>query len=128
MGMTEIPPSVRTVLVLEDNFIIAMDAEEILASLGIPQVTIATSVDQAMELLSLQAFDFAILDVSLGDHTSFSVADAMLARGLPFGFTSGYGDSELFPSNLRQIPRIDKPFNERSISQLIVAATRQGDG
>lgn len=123
--MPDVSPSIRTVLVIEDNFIIAMDAEEILASLGIPQVTIASNADQAMELLALQTFDFAILDANLGDHTSFGVADAMLARGLPFGFTSGYGDAELFPTNLRHIPRIDKPFNERTIGQLIAAGTQK---
>ncbi|MEI2300611.1 response regulator [Ensifer sp. MJa1] len=125
--MDEIPPHVRAVLVLEDNFIIAMDAEEILSTLGVSEVTIATSADQAMEILARQAFDFAILDVSLDDHTSFDVADAMIARGMPFGFTSGYGDAELFPRHLRDIPRIDKPFNERTLGQLIAAGTRQGE-
>ncbi|MBK5569657.1 response regulator [Ensifer sp. SSB1] len=122
--MDEVPPHVRAVLILEDNFLIASDAEEILTSLGIAEVTIAGNADQAMEILSRQGFDFAILDVSLGDHTSFDVADAMLARGMPFGFTSGYGDIELFPSHLRGIPRIDKPFNERSLGQLIAAGMR----
>lgn len=125
--MDEIPPHVRAVLVLEDNFIIAMDAEEILRSLGIADVTIATNADQAMEILTRQALDFAILDVSLDEHTSFDVADVMLTRGMPFGFTSGYGDAELFPRHLRHIPRIDKPFNEKSLGQLISAGTRQSD-
>ncbi len=125
--MAELPPSVRTVLVLEDNFIIAMDAEEILASLGIQQVTIAANANQALELLALQAFDFVILDVNLGDHTSFVVADALIARGMPFGFTSGYGDAEHFPTYLRHVPRIDKPFNEKTVGQLITAGTPPGD-
>ncbi len=125
--MAELPPSVRTVLVLEDNFIIAMDAEEILASLGIQQVTIAANANQALELLALQAFDFVILDVNLGDHTSFVVADALIARGMPFGFTSGYGDAEHFPTYLRHVPRIDKPFNEKTVGQLIAAGTPPGD-
>ncbi|MGE6785834.1 response regulator [Ensifer adhaerens] len=127
MDMAELPPSVRTVLVLEDNFIIAMDAEEILASLGIQQVTIAANANQALELLALQAFDFVILDVNLGDHTSFVVADALIARGMPFGFTSGYGDAEHFPTYLRHVPRIDKPFNEKTVGQLITAGTPPGD-
>ncbi|KSV79485.1 MULTISPECIES: response regulator [Sinorhizobium/Ensifer group] len=123
--MDEVPPQVRTVLVLEDNFLIASDAEEILTSLGIAEVTIAANADQAMEILSRQSFDFAILDVRLDNHTSFGVADAMLARGMPFGFTSGYSDMELFPGHLRDVPRIDKPFNERTLGQLIAAGIRQ---
>jgi CheY-like chemotaxis protein len=125
MPTIEIPPSIRTVLVLEDNFIIAMDAEEILKSMGISDVQIAANADQAMKLIAAQSFDFIILDVNLEDETSFAVADAILARGLCFGFTSGYGDAEIFPAHLRGIPRIDKPFNESSIGNLIATATRR---
>lgn len=82
MPTIEIPPSIRTVLVLEDNFIIAMDAEEILKSMGISDVQIAANADQAMKLIAAQSFDFIILDVNLEDETSFAVADAILARGL----------------------------------------------
>ncbi|RDL50511.1 hypothetical protein BLJAPNOD_01632 [Ensifer sp. M14] len=125
MPTIEIPPSIRTVLVLEDNFIIAMDAEEILTSIGISNVQIATNAEQAMQLISAQTFDFIMLDVNLENETSFAVADAIIARGLCFGFTSGYGDAEIFPAHLRGVPRIDKPFNESSIGNLIATATRR---
>ncbi|WP_112810687.1 response regulator [Ensifer sp.] len=125
MTTIEIPPSIRTVLVLEDNFIIAMDAEEILKSMGIGDVQIATNADQALKLIAHKTFDFIMLDVNLEDETSFAVADAILARGMCFGFTSGYGDAEIFPAHLRGVPRIDKPFNESSIGNLIATAIRR---
>ena len=117
-----IPRSISRVLVLEDNFIIAMEAEDILRSLGVEHVEIATKVAQAMTLISEQAFDFALLDVDLGGETSFEFAHALMTSGVAFGFVSGYGEDVVFPASLQEMPRISKPFNENSISRLLTAA------
>jgi hypothetical protein len=45
--ITEIPVSIKRVLVLEDNFIIAMEAEDILRSIGIDHIVIAGNVAEA---------------------------------------------------------------------------------
>lgn len=123
MALTEIPMSVKRVLVLEDNFIIAMEAEDILTSLGVEHVEIATNIAQATALLDAQSFDFALLDVNLGNETSFSFAEVLLARGTFFGFVTGYGEDSVFPAELRDIPRITKPFNEGSMSSLLATAS-----
>ncbi|WP_438752464.1 response regulator [Pararhizobium sp. O133] len=120
--LTEIPLSVRRVLVLEDNFIIAMEAEDILKSIGVEHVEIATNLDQAGSLIDEQAFDFVLLDVNLGNGTSFAFADVLKARGTVFGFVTGYGESSIFPVGLRDIPRITKPFNEISMVGLLATA------
>ncbi|MBB4188219.1 response regulator [Sinorhizobium terangae] len=128
MQSNEIPPTIKTVLVLEDNFIIAMDAEEILTSLGVAEVHVATNAEQAMEIANAHSIDFALIDVNLDNDTSFVVADAMIARGIMVGFTSGYGESFPWPEHLRDIPRIDKPFSEMTIGSLIEAAHGQRGG
>lgn len=122
MQSNEIPPTIKTVLVLDDNFIIAMDAEEILTSLGVAEVHVATNAEQALELANAHSIDFALIDVNLDSDTSFVVADALIARGIMVGFTSGYGESFPSPEHLRGIPRIDKPFSEMTIGSLIAAA------
>ncbi|MCW0000865.1 hypothetical protein OE766_21775 [Pararhizobium sp. YC-54] len=124
MALTEIPVSIKRVLVLEDNLIIAMEAEDILRSLGIEHVEIACSVAEAEFLIEQQSFDFALLDVNLGSHTSFDFAGILIERGMAFGFVSGYGDDLIFPVPLREISRITKPFDEISISGLLAAAGR----
>nr|WP_255647826.1 hypothetical protein [Ensifer sp. IC4062] len=112
---------------MEDNFIIAMDAEEILSSLGVTEVHVATNAEQAMELATVHSIDFALIDVNLNSDTSFLIADAMIARGIMVGFTSGYGESFPSPEHLRDVPRVDKPFNEMTIGSLIAAAHGQRD-
>lgn len=122
MALMEIPVSIKRVLVLEDNFIIAMEAEDILKSLGIEYVEIAGNLTEAGTLIEMQAFDFALLDVSLGTETSFDFAVNLAARGIPFGFVTGYGENSIFPVPLRHIPRISKPFNEGSMASLLATA------
>lgn len=123
----QISPAIESVLVLEDNFLIAMDMGEILSALGVKGVHIAATVEKAMEIVAAHPIDFAILDINLGDETSFTVAESLIARGIHFGFTSGYGDLLALPGHLRGIPRIEKPFSEGSLSSLIAAAFRPGD-
>jgi DNA-binding NtrC family response regulator len=119
---SEIAMPLRHVLVLEDNFIIAMEAEDILKSLGVSQVSIATNIEQAEALLSQATFDFVLLDVNLGAETSFRLAEKLLQQGIAFGFVSGYGENSIFPASLRALPRITKPFNEDSLGGLLSQA------
>lgn len=125
-----IPSSIRRVLVLEDNFIIAMEAEDILLALDVDEVLMASSVKEARSFvdrigLDGHRVDFALLDVSLGTETSFAFAQDLQARGIPFGFASGYGESAAFPGTLASVPRIAKPFDKQSISRLLTTATAQ---
>ncbi|TCQ10443.1 response regulator receiver domain-containing protein [Rhizobium sp. PP-F2F-G36] len=119
--------SIKRVLVLEDNFIIAMEAEDILRTLGVETVDIATNVAQAKQLVDEHAFDFALLDVNLGSETSFDFANILVSRDTPFGFVSGYGESAMFPGSHRDRPRITKPFNETSMSQLLASVSGAAD-
>lgn len=119
LAFTGNPVSIKNVLVLEDNFIIAMEADDILRSLGVEHVEIATNLVQAAELIETNTFDFALLDVNLGSSTSFDFAAELIARGIPFGFVSGYGEDSVFPPALREMPRITKPFNEASLVGLL---------
>lgn len=122
MTLTEIPVSIKRVLVLEDNFIIALEAEDILKSIGIDHVEIACTIADAQVLLAGQTFDFALLDVNLGSQTSFDFAGSLIERGLAFGFVSGYGDDFVFPAALRNIPRISKPFDQGAVAGLLATA------
>ena len=77
------------ILVLDDEPLIAMMMEEWLAELGCETVGPASSVPSALGLIEGTAIDGAILDVSLGNEESYSVADALRERGVPFAFATG---------------------------------------
>jgi hypothetical protein len=47
----------------------------------------------------METIDLAILDVNLNGKKSFSVADALVAKGVPFVFSTGYKcDGPLTPT------------------------------
>src|ERR1700722_19998772 len=85
----------RRVLVVEDEMMILMIIEDMLADLGCESVTAAATVDQALALMDARIFDAAMLDVNLNGHKSYPVADALAARGVPFVFATGYSDHGL---------------------------------
>ena len=77
------------VLVVEDSMIIALDVEGTLQGLGVENVVVAASVDDALAAMSAQAPDYAIVDFNLGEETSEPVAQELARQGIPFVFASG---------------------------------------
>jgi len=61
-------------------------------------------------LASQEHIDAALLDVRLGQETSAAIAEQLLARAIPFAFTTGYADSVMLPDHLRNIPKLSKPY------------------
>jgi len=99
-----------TALVVEDNMLIAMDAEEALRELGASAVRLCPNVASALECIAAAAFDVALLDVSLGDDTSEAIAMALRARGTPFVMTTGFGDYISDIAAYAGAPVLTKPY------------------
>ena len=98
------------VLLVEDNLLIAMDAEDQLRRLGAAAVDVAPSVQAALRLLDQAAPGIALLDVNLGRENSFPIADALAARGIPYVFATGYGEASAFPDRFRDAIVVNKPY------------------
>lgn len=99
-------------LLVEDNFIIALDAEQILLKLGFNEVEVCGNLQDAMEFLEYTSPDFAILDYNLGGETSEAVAIELHERQVPFMFATGYGNKLDLPAELPDnLPIIVKPYN-----------------
>jgi CheY-like chemotaxis protein len=81
--------SERRILVVEDEILILMMIEDMLADLGCKSVSAATKNEQAIALVKEQVFDAAMLDMNLNGKTSHDVADALAARGVPFAVIPG---------------------------------------
>ena len=112
----------KEVLVLEDQSLIAMDTEEILRKLGAAGVRCYPNIRDAKTALDAQAPDWAILDFNLGDHTSAVIADDLVARGVPFVFATGYGDSVMIPERFRDIRVLHKPINAAMMLEVFSGA------
>ncbi|MEM7636056.1 MAG: response regulator, partial [Pseudomonadota bacterium] len=112
-------PVFERVLVVEDNMIIALDAEMIMSDLGSAQVDIAASVGQAQDLLQLHQYDFALLDVNLGDQTSEKIADILVERSQPFVFATGYGELRELEGKYKDVPVVQKPYEKDDLVEAI---------
>ena len=97
------------VLVVEDETLIAMEIESVLEALDCEVVGPTGKLETALALVIEEAFDIAILDVTVRGGKIYPLAERLLARGIPFALASGYGDWAL-PQALRDQPRLLKPF------------------
>ena len=105
-----------SVLLVEDVMIIAMDAEEMLFSLGAEKVLTASNVQEAMRLLDAETPTFAFLDVNLGFEMSYPIADRLRLAGVPYVFATGYGGELELPAAHKGCPVIKKPYTAQTIA------------
>ena len=104
-----------TVLVVEDNMIIALEAEEVLTALGAETVDLAGTAREALRLIEAAPPDRAILDVNLGSETSVAVARRLSELGIPYVFATGYGESFRIPPDLGAVPVVRKPYDAEAL-------------
>lgn len=108
----------KSVLLVEDSLIIALDAEDILDRFGATVAT-ASTPEAAHDFLDHDRVDFAILDINLGDQSSFGVADRLTELGIPFFFASGYGEQANLPVEHRSKAVVQKPYTTHNIAKAI---------
>jgi CheY-like chemotaxis protein len=111
----------RLVLVVEDELMIRMLLEDMLAELGYRIAATAGRLDEAMQAAHSMIFDVAILDVNLNGQPISPVADALAGRGLPFIFATGYGEDGI-PDIYRDRPMLKKPFQLDSLRRTLETA------
>jgi CheY-like chemotaxis protein len=97
---------VKRVLVVEDEPLIRILLEDMLGELGYTVAAEAARIEEALEATK-NADLLRILDVNLDGEPASPVADALVARGTPFVFATGYGD---LPKPYRDRPTLRKPF------------------
>lgn len=112
----------RRVLIVEDESLVAMLLETILEDMGCAPVGPASTVEEGVRLVQTEAeLSCALLDVNVAGTTVFPVADALKARGVPFVFSTGYGEGGL-PDEWRGHPTIQKPFTEATVREALFTA------
>jgi len=116
------PPQVvdgKTVLLVEDSLIIALDAEDILRRLGARHVITAGTVEYALEAIDRGKPSLALLDINLGHQNSFPIAGGLLERDIPFLFATGYGEQAQLPAEHRQRLVVQKPYTLENLARAI---------
>ena len=98
------------ILLLEDDALISIDAEDMLLTLGAEAVLVAHNLADAEVLVGREPIDAAVLDIRIGAGRSDTLALDLIERGIPVIFTSGYGASSDLAPGAETVPVVGKPY------------------
>jgi len=118
----------KRILIVDDEYMIALMAEQLVLDLGGTPVGPVATFTEAMSVARSGDFDAALLDVNLYGTQSEDVARELAARNIPFVVVTGYGSI-----NWRGIeaPVLTKPYDApaigRALAKAIAAAGADND-
>jgi DNA-binding response OmpR family regulator len=107
------------VLLVEDEALVAMMIEDMLADLGHEVVGPAMHLDVGLELAASADLDFAVLDMNLRGESSTPIADILQRRQVPFVFATGYGSRGRTLGAHHGVEIVTKPFDARQLERAI---------
>ncbi|MBX9605080.1 MAG: response regulator [Gammaproteobacteria bacterium] len=107
------------VLIVEDTLLVARFLEEVCEALALQVVGPAGTVQGGLALAREAAIDLAILDINLHDELVFPVADALVARGIPFFFSSGYTAKAMIPERFVDQELLSKPYEVDALMVMV---------
>lgn len=107
------------ILILEDDFLTALDIKGIVESAIDADVVMCASVRSAKAKL-VEYFDFAFLDVDVADRKSFEIAEYLLGSGTPFAFLSG-STADALPPELKGALFVPKPVSQQNLLDILEA-------
>jgi CheY-like chemotaxis protein len=116
-------------LVLDDEFLIALDIQQILEFAGAAHVACVATVAEALALLRANPdFDLAVLDVKISgpDGNSLGVAAQLAAKGTPFVFLTGMRVDDLHAKQFPQAPVVEKPYDAVALLDAVRRALETG--
>ena len=108
----------RRVLVVEDQYLVAVEMRRIVMSLGGEVLGPVARTPAALSLLAGASVDLALLDINLGDDDAYSIATELLRRQVPFIFATGC-EPWVIPEAFQSVPRLDKPLTLRALADAV---------
>jgi CheY-like chemotaxis protein len=111
-----------SVLLVEDEYLIALDAEQILKGLGVERIEIVASFKDAEKRAADSRFDVAVLDVNINGQYSFPIATAIGQRGIPYVFATGYELRDRSEAGLGDAICVTKPYTSDRLRDALAAA------
>jgi two-component sensor histidine kinase/DNA-binding response OmpR family regulator len=109
----------KRLLLVEDEALTGMMMSDMLTELGFEVIGPFGRVADAMAAVGREDFQAAVLDVNLDGEMVYPVADAVLARGVPFVFVTGYS-AEGIDRRFAQVPVLQKPIERQMLQNVFV--------
>ena len=114
------------ILVLEDEFLIAMDVEQLCRDYGAGDVVIARDLAEIDRHDVVAQFDAAIVDLMVGGASTRDFASQLRESGVPFVFASGYSDADEIKASFPGIRLVTKPYSGDDLVEAVAAACGRG--
>jgi len=111
-----------SVLLLEDEYLIALDAGQILTSLGTGKVEIVNTLEGAAAAAANGGFDIAVLDLNINGRMSYAVAEALQQKSIPVVFATGYEMRSRQAAEFPDIIYVTKPYTREALRDAIILA------
>ena len=111
----------QKILVVEDEWMIAEHLSMLLEDLKYEVVGPVGNVADALAKAEVEQIDCALLDCNLNGNSSAPIADALIAKDVPFIMVTGYGGLELPTPAMNAAPRLAKPFTEPELERAFSA-------
>jgi DNA-binding LytR/AlgR family response regulator len=115
------------VLVVEDEFLLAMELETLLEQRGCRVLGPVGTIDRALAVLAHHRPAVAVLDVNLRGKRAIAVAAALRDQGVPFVLVTGYSDAQLNEPELKGRPRLEKPLDRSKLVGILKRAAWAGE-
>jgi CheY-like chemotaxis protein len=124
--VANIEPSIagKRCLVLDDEFLIALDIQQILESAGASVICVGNAADALEALRTQPKFDFAVLDVKLSgaNGTSLTVAAILTEQGIPFVFLTGMRRQDVHAKEFPHALVVEKPYETPLLIDAVLRA------
>jgi DNA-binding response OmpR family regulator len=111
----------RTILIVEDAYLVALEAQRVVEEAGAARVLLAATVDDVRSALAAEeGIDLCILDLKLGEEDAGPLIRDMLGRGIAVLVATGFDAKSLAIG----APVLRKPYQERELIDAIRVAIR----
>lgn len=118
----------RRVLVVEDEFIVALDLEQVLHDLGCVVLGPLATMADALALLQAERPDLALLDIGLRDGLVTPLARHLAELGVPFALMTGYSLGRLPEPALQAAPCLSKPYQLNELVAMLLHLVQMIEG
>lgn len=108
----------KSILIIEDEPLIAMEVEEILRDAGFATLGPAASLQEAMDAVQKLRFDVALVDGNLMGETVGALIDALESRKIPYIVVTGFARDH-FPNLPPRASLVAKPLSPRILLEAV---------
>jgi CheY-like chemotaxis protein len=115
-----------SILVLEDEYLIAMDVEQLCREHGAKEAVLIRELGGIDDSIAARHFDVAVIDAMLDGHSTLDFARRLRDRKVPFVFATGYDDAAERFADFPGVPVVGKPYSGEELIEAITRVAGRG--